>query len=369
MRLTFVAVAGLCLVVLAAPTNGASLSRARALGASGSYPAALAEVEAVLAARPRDVEALLFKGVILTRQGRSEPAIEVFQKLARRQPALPEPHNNLAVLYAALGRYEEARDALLQAIELQPSYDTAHENLGDIYAKLAAVAYERAHELNPGNTLSRRKASVITRVFDSGVAGTGEGALEQAVPEGSMRAALASEPEPASAAVAASAPPSEPEPNESALRDTCYSVTGFRRANELDTVATWLGERGVLAAHEGQARDEIINYKVFLDPLESRAAAEARIDEMRTQGIRDIARIPRGDLENGVALGVYGSEAAARRRVDDLAQRGHAARYSARYRTAPQLWLNVNASDSRAFDRQAFGREFPQFKLDEAPCG
>jgi len=47
-------------------------------------------------------------------------------------PELPEPYNNLAVLYAARGDHDGARDALLRAISTHPSYATAHENLGDI---------------------------------------------------------------------------------------------------------------------------------------------------------------------------------------------------------------------------------------------
>ena len=65
-------------------------------------------------------------------------------------PELPEPHNNLAVLYAQKGDYELARDELEAAIGAAPDYAIAYENLGDIYARLAAV------QLREGDRARRR---------------------------------------------------------------------------------------------------------------------------------------------------------------------------------------------------------------------
>ena len=86
-----------------------------------------------LATNPNDVEGKLYWGIILTRKGDVETAIKVFLELAEEHPTLAEPHNNLAVLYAAEGRYDEARQALITATKIRPEYDTAHENLGDLY--------------------------------------------------------------------------------------------------------------------------------------------------------------------------------------------------------------------------------------------
>jgi len=84
------------------------------------------------------------KGLILTEQKKVPDAIRIFSSLSEDYPDLPEPYNNLAVLYASQGQYEKARDALEAAIRTHPSYSTAHENLGDIYAKMASQAYGKA---------------------------------------------------------------------------------------------------------------------------------------------------------------------------------------------------------------------------------
>ncbi len=66
-------------------------------------------------------------------------------------PELPEPRNNLAVLYAAGGNYALAREELELAIAAAPDYAIAHENLGDVYTRLAVVHFERAAVLDKGN--------------------------------------------------------------------------------------------------------------------------------------------------------------------------------------------------------------------------
>ena len=86
--------------------------------------------------------------MILTEQNKTDDAIKVFTELTEDYPELPEPYNNLAVLYATQGEYDKARKALEMAIRTHPSYAIAHENLGDIYATLASQAYDKALQLD-----------------------------------------------------------------------------------------------------------------------------------------------------------------------------------------------------------------------------
>src|SRR5574344_1191979 len=79
-------------------------------------------------------------------------AIDTFTALTKEYPELPEPYNNLAVLYANQNQLDKSREALERAIRTNPSYSTVHENLGDIYAKLAGQAYSKALQLNANQT-------------------------------------------------------------------------------------------------------------------------------------------------------------------------------------------------------------------------
>ena len=99
--------------------------------------------------------------------GDTEQAKEVFLALTGDYPDLPEPHNNLAVLYAADGDYALARNALVQAINNHPSYATAHENLGDIYARMAGIAYGKALEIDADNQTARVKLAMVRELFSA----------------------------------------------------------------------------------------------------------------------------------------------------------------------------------------------------------
>ncbi len=178
-------------------------SQAQSMIEQGQAAAALQLLDKHLAGNPQDAEARFARGLALVRLERSKDAIRVFSDLTRDYPQLPEPYNNLAVLYAAQGDYEKARDALQAALATHPSYATAHENLGDIYAALAGAAYSRALQLDESNQMLRHKLALLNQIDAS------ETVAREAVPVSAppaVAAAPAAAPTPAPAAAVAEAP-------------------------------------------------------------------------------------------------------------------------------------------------------------------
>ena len=135
---------------------------------AGKHPEALAKADQYLVGKPRDPQMRFLRGVIQTEAGRPADAITTFNKLTEDYPELPEPYNNLAVLYAGQSQFDKARAALEMAIRTNPSYATAHENLGDVYAKLASQAYSKALQLDAGNTGVQPKLALIRELFAPG---------------------------------------------------------------------------------------------------------------------------------------------------------------------------------------------------------
>ena len=126
---------------------------------------ALVKAEAFLATKPKDPQMRFIKGVILSDMGKSADAMSLFVTLTQDYPELPEPYNNLAVLYAADNQFEQARVSLEMAIRTNPSYATAHENLGDVYVKLASQSYNKALQLEPNKTTVQPKLALIRTLF------------------------------------------------------------------------------------------------------------------------------------------------------------------------------------------------------------
>lgn len=132
---------------------------------AGQTAEALNRVDQFLAQKPRDPQMRFLKGVILAETGKTAEAIATFVKLTEEFPELPEPYNNLAVLYAGQSQFDKARVALEMAIRTNPSYATAHENLGDVYAKLASQAYSKALQLDSTNAGVPPKLALIRNLF------------------------------------------------------------------------------------------------------------------------------------------------------------------------------------------------------------
>jgi Flp pilus assembly protein TadD/ketosteroid isomerase-like protein len=162
-----VAAASLLLLAVQAAQAATAVEEAQTLMGQGQYDQALKKVEGQLKTAPQDAEARFLRGLILVKMNRGPEAIKVFADLTRDYPQLPEPYNNLAVLYAQQGDYEKARDALEAALATHPSYATAHENLGDIYAALAGAAYNRALTLDQSNQTVRSKLALISQLDHS----------------------------------------------------------------------------------------------------------------------------------------------------------------------------------------------------------
>ncbi|NTV11074.1 MAG: tetratricopeptide repeat protein, partial [Zoogloea sp.] len=159
-RPTLAAAALLC-AFLSFPVHADSLQDVQTLIRQGQHAQALDKADQFLASKPRDAQMRFLKGVALSELNRPAEAIGVFQKLTEDYPELPEPYNNLAVLYAQQRQYEKARNALEMAIRTHPSYATAHENLGDVYARLASQAYDKALQIDSSNVGAQNKLSLI----------------------------------------------------------------------------------------------------------------------------------------------------------------------------------------------------------------
>jgi tetratricopeptide (TPR) repeat protein len=184
----------------AAPSFADNLPEVQRLIKQGQYPQAMEKVDAYLSSRPKDAQGRFLKGLIFTEMNKPAEAIAVFTKLSEDYPELPEPYNNLAVLYAQQKQYDKARTALEMAIRTHPSYAIAYENLGDVYAKLASQAYDKALQLDNSNSATQNKLALIRDLITT----SGKGNVK---PTASPAPAVAAAPAPAPVTPVAPAAP------------------------------------------------------------------------------------------------------------------------------------------------------------------
>ncbi len=131
-----------------------------------NYEQAQIEINALLKSDSDNPQLLFINGVLLSENNKVDEAIKVFESLTKTHPNLPEPYNNLAVLYAQQGDFPKAKHALEQSIKTHPSYATAHINLGDLYTRMASESYNQALQIDGSNKSAKTKLSLIKKLFN-----------------------------------------------------------------------------------------------------------------------------------------------------------------------------------------------------------
>ncbi len=147
LRHALVAVGVVCAALGNGSAMASSVDEVRQLLGTGQTGKALRAAERYLATNAQDPAMRLLKGFLLAESGRLSEAISTFVALTVDHPELPEPYNNLAVLYARQRQFDKARETLELALRTHPSYAIVHDNLGDINAQLSSQAYLRALQL------------------------------------------------------------------------------------------------------------------------------------------------------------------------------------------------------------------------------
>ena len=351
------AMAMLTALLSPASSSGETLGRAIALASEQRYGQARAVLDPVLARDPAHPLGRVLDGVLRAHEGRIGEAIEIFERLRRDHPGMPEPWNNLAVLYAAEGRFDEARETLVTALARRPSA-IGYANLADIYSILARHAHARARELGSGA---------------SGGSATAEGS----------RLGLAMAAVPAAAAPAPAPAPADPPPVERARATeppgaptrsherpgACLRAGGFEDRKDIPGVQAWLESQGAEVVELRRVpHPEVTRHQVYLPPLEDRAKAAARVREIRARGVRDVAVIPKGPLANGISLGVFRVTGNRDRRVAALERLGYHPLSRDHVAMGHRFRLEVRTAEDPEGIRAAWAKRFPEQMLEAVDC-
>ena len=125
-----------------------ALLQTRELIELGKYEEAESIIIVQLNEKPRDAQWRYLEALLKAEMGLSmknkdilDTAVFLFERLSEEFPELPEPYNNLAVLYDKMGQEQKAIKSFKLAILNNPDYTLAYENLADLYLFLARETY------------------------------------------------------------------------------------------------------------------------------------------------------------------------------------------------------------------------------------
>ncbi len=124
---------------------------------------------ALLRQQPKNVQARFLTALAFQLAGQQKIAARQYQELITLAPKLPEPRNNLAMIYMSEGKYDQAIDLLVTSLNTHPAYATAWKNLKKLYQGLASEAYRKAlsKEKNPRSVMNKIHLSALTRLYST----------------------------------------------------------------------------------------------------------------------------------------------------------------------------------------------------------
>jgi len=151
--------------VLAGKAWADDFSEVAQLSREGKFVEALAKADVYLSSRPKDAQMRLLKGLVQRDAGKPTDAINTFARMNEDFPELPEPYNNLGVIYADQNQLDKARTAFEMALRTNPSYSTAHENLADVYGRLSSAAYNKALQIDLSTAAVAPKLALVRQII------------------------------------------------------------------------------------------------------------------------------------------------------------------------------------------------------------
>lgn len=160
-----------CLLCLAAVQAPASSQKLQELIDQDQFTDAASRGEALLRDHPDHALTVFLTAYAHQMSGKEDRAIELYKQLIAQNQDLPEPRNNLAMIYLSQGDYDAASQLLVQAINTHSSYATAYENLNRIYKGIASEAYRRAvnESSEPAKYTHSIELAAITRLDSLGI--------------------------------------------------------------------------------------------------------------------------------------------------------------------------------------------------------
>ncbi len=155
-----------CLLVTKSVLAVASVKQLQQLIAEQNFAAAAQSGEQLLQQNSSHTRTRFLTAYAHQMSAQTDRAVTLYQSLIEDNPTLPEPRNNLAMIYLEQGDYDRASQLLVEAINTHPSYATAYENLSQIYKGIASEAYRRAvsESSEPAKYSHDIKLAAITRL-------------------------------------------------------------------------------------------------------------------------------------------------------------------------------------------------------------
>ncbi len=109
----------------------------------------------------------------------------------------------------------------------------------------------------------------------------------------------------------------------SLAKTVCYTYGPIPSLKESELLSNWLSERGILYKQRQTDEQGRQMFWVYLTPRASFEQAQAAMKDLKEKGVKDMRLIREGDLLNAISLGLFSSQAAVNRRLNEIKAKGY----------------------------------------------
>ena len=166
------------------------------------------------------------------------------------------------------------------------------------------------------------------------------------------------------------APPEPPVPEAAPVIENACGVIGpIETEEQLQRIMSGLVEQQVTASQRTESTLETVGFWVIIAPYESQREAIDAVQTLRQQGVTDLRRFYRGELKNGISLGMYRRERNAETRRQQILDKGFPAELLARRKRVTRYFIDYRGPAPVVAEMQRrLGTEYPDIPVHPGTC-
>jgi hypothetical protein len=103
----------------------------------------------------------------------------------------------------------------------------------------------------------------------------------------------------------------------------CVSFGPFAEKGQADELSNWLQEKEIQTKQRGEGGKQDQYFWIYLSASESEDEAMEAIEDLKGKGVKDYKLINKGSLQNAISLGLFSTQSAVNKRLNELKNIGY----------------------------------------------
>ena len=137
----------------------------------------------------------------------------------------------------------------------------------------------------------------------------------------------------------------------------CVSFGPFAEKGQADELSNWLQEKEIQTKQRGEGGKQDQYFWIYLSASESEDEAMEAIEDLKGKGVKDFKLINKGNLQNAISLGLFSTQSAVNKRLNELKNIGYQPIIVPYHQNQSIIWVDARV-DTKGADQEDILSEF-----------